>query len=261
MTGLELLTKIKRKVGTLTSTLKTYRVTRRLSATMLAGKMAGMVALSTILPANGLAATDVQSLFIPQSPQIEEQATVERPQLVLDATDPLSPIDVLDRPELTITVTESAAEAKARAERAQRVLQRVATVQVVATHADAVADVSLEVKRELAKSAAAAYGIDWKLVEAVWQIESGKRWKTTVRSSAGAQGPMQFMAGTWSHYAVDGNGDGVTDITDARDAVYAGAKYLAANGAATNVDGALLRYNHAQWYVTKVKNLVASIEG
>lgn len=260
MQVLELLRRIKETVGNLVSNVTKHNNARRLTATFLAGKMAGMVALSTILPANGLVATDVESLFIPKDIQVEEQATVERPKLVLDATDPLSPIDVTPRRELTITVTESPAEAKARSER-QRVRARQTTAFIAITHGEIVADVSLDVKRALAKSAAAAYGIDWKLVEAVWQIESGKRWKTSVQSSAGAQGPMQFMPGTWRGYATDGNGDGVTDITDARDAVYAGAKYLAANGAATNVDGALLRYNHAQWYVDKVKNLAASIEG
>ncbi len=232
----------------------TYRAMRRLSASLLAGKMAGMVALSTLLPAGGLAATDVQSLFLPVDVQVEEQATVDRPQLVLDATDPVDPITLADRPELTITVTESPVEAKARSAR------RKYASSGRAASADAVADVALAIKRELAQRAAAAYGIDWKLVEAVWQIESGKRWKSGVQSSAGAQGPMQFMPGTWRTYATDGNGDGVADITDAQDAVYAGAKYLAANGAATNVDGALLRYNHAGWYVTKVKNLAATIQ-
>lgn len=259
MQVLELLRRIKETVGNLIVKRTSYKTARRLSATMLAGKMAGMVALSTILPANGLVATDIESLFIPKDVEIQEQATVERPTLVLDATDLLYSVDVTPREQLTITVTESPSEAKARTERKRAV--RVVTTTSITQHADAVADVSLEVKRALAKSAAAAYGIDWKLVEAVWQIESGKRWKTNVQSSAGAQGPMQFMPGTWRGYATDGNGDGVTDITDARDAVYAGAKYLAANGAATNVDGALLRYNHAQWYVTKVKNLAASIEG
>lgn len=254
MQVLDLLWRIKDTAGIIRKELKKNRTRRRLSATILAGKMAGMVALSTILPANGLAATDVQSLFLTKDAEVAEQATVDRSQLVLDTTDPIDPIEVADRPELTITVTESPFEAKARTARAHSNHGR-------SVSANTAPDVSLSVKRELAKRAAAAYGIDWRLVEAVWQIESGKRWKTTVRSSAGAQGPMQFMPGTWRSYATDGNGDGTADVTDAQDAVYAGAKYLAANGAASNVDGALLRYNHAQWYVTKVKNLAASIEG
>lgn len=121
-------------------------------------------------------------------------------------------------------------------------------------------DASLEEKRSLAKRAAAAYGIDWRLVEAVWQIESGKSWDTQVTSYAGAQGPMQFMPGTWRSVGVDASGDGVADANNAEDAVYSGAKYLALNGAASgNIDHALYAYNHAGWYVAKVKNVMNSI--
>lgn len=121
-------------------------------------------------------------------------------------------------------------------------------------------DPDLATKRALAKSAAAKYGIDWRILEAVWQVESGKEWYTTTQSYAGAQGPMQFMRGTWNKYAVDGNGDGVADMYSAQDAVYAGANLLAQAGAAEgNVNSALLSYNHAQWYVDKVKGIAASI--
>lgn len=121
-------------------------------------------------------------------------------------------------------------------------------------------DVPLAQKRELAKRAAKEYGIDWKILEAVWQVESGKKWVTSVKSYAGAQGPMQFMRGTWNKYAVDGNNDGNKDINNAEDAVYAGANLLAQAGAASgNVDKALFSYNHAQWYVNKVKAVANSI--
>lgn len=122
-------------------------------------------------------------------------------------------------------------------------------------------DASLAEKRALAKRAAAKYGIDWRILEAVWQVESGKEWITEVKSSAGAQGPMQFMRGTWNKYAVDGNSDGSADINVAEDAVYAGANLLAQAGAASgDVNSALFSYNHAQWYVEKVKAVANSIQ-
>lgn len=117
-------------------------------------------------------------------------------------------------------------------------------------------------KRELVKRAASAWNIDWKVLEAVWQVESGKQMSTAVRSYAGAQGPCQFMSGTWRSYAEDGNGDGVKNINDARDCLFGAAKLLAVNGAASGaVDGALLHYNHSLSYVAKVKRLAAEIGG
>lgn len=124
------------------------------------------------------------------------------------------------------------------------------------------ADPGLAVKRLWAQKAASAYGIDWKILEAVWQVESGKRWHTTIRSYAGAQGPCQFMPGTWRAYAQDGNGDGIKDSTYAPDCLFGAAKLLAANGAASgNVTNALLRYNYSMSYVNKVIGIANSIEG
>lgn len=153
---------------------------------------------------------------------------------------------------------ENEAKAKAEAEAAssRTVVSRESTTR---STAKVESDPDLATKRALVKSAAAKYGIDWKILEAVWQVESGKSWDTAVSSSAGAQGPMQFMPGTWRAYGQDGDGDGQANAYDAHDALYGAANYLAASGAASNVDQALLSYNHAGWYVTKVKNVANSI--
>ena len=113
----------------------------------------------------------------------------------------------------------------------------------------------------LYKDAAARYGIPWNVLAAVHYVESGASGSTTRSSYAGAQGPMQFMPGTWRAYAVDGDGDGSTDIYNVYDAVYGAANLLAAGGAAEgNVDAALFNYNHAQWYVDKVNEVAESIQ-
>jgi membrane-bound lytic murein transglycosylase B len=96
-------------------------------------------------------------------------------------------------------------------------------------------------------------GMQWTLLAAVGQVESGHG-RHNGPSSAGAIGPMQFRPKTFEAYAVDGNHDGRRDPWNPADAVYTAAHFLCAGGAgsATGVQRALLRYNNAQWYVDLV---------
>jgi Transglycosylase SLT domain len=71
-------------------------------------------------------------------------------------------------------------------------------------------------------------------------------------SSAGAEGWMQFLPSSWAAYGVDANGDGFKDPYNPADAIFAAARYLRAAGAATNLRGAILAYNHSQAYVESV---------
>ena len=158
-----------------------------------------------------------------------------------------------------IVVGESEESRQAREAKAQR---QVVARQVVARSSSPARsyDIGVEAKHELAQSVAAKYGIDWKLLVAVWQVESGKSMGATRRSSAGAMGPMQFMPGTWRGVGVDGDGDGVKDANNVYDALHGGARYLASNGADRgDIDHALFRYNHSWSYVNKVKSIMNSI--
>ncbi len=184
---------------------------------------------------------------------IDSKDAVWRTELVLADTSPdlLKPAD--DRFNIETTVSRYQEE-QARLAEAERT--RIASARLAQRNSRRETDVPRERKVTLAQQAAVAYGVPAELLQAVWQIESGMRWFTDVRSSAGATGPFQFMPGTWQKYATDGNGDGVRDVRRAEDAAYGAARLLAANGAS---DGdyrrALRRYNNAEWYVDKVLSL------
>ncbi|MFC4449170.1 lytic transglycosylase domain-containing protein [Halorussus aquaticus] len=103
------------------------------------------------------------------------------------------------------------------------------------------------------------YGIDWTYLAGVGWVETqhGQYEAGCDTSSAGAKGPMQFMPSTWDAYGVDGDGNGVANICDYRDAIPAAANYLTASGAPENWDDALYAYNHSWSYVSDVKNAAA----
>lgn len=119
--------------------------------------------------------------------------------------------------------------------------------------ARAVEPISQKAYRKLYKEYAKRYGFgeDWYVLAAVGKVESDHG-ANMGPSTAGAMGPMQFLPSTWETSGVDGNGDGVANIMDPRDAIPAAASYLKTGGAPEDWYRALFTYNHADWYVVKV---------
>jgi hypothetical protein len=108
--------------------------------------------------------------------------------------------------------------------------------------------------RVLWQLAAQRYGVPWRVLAAINQIESNFG-RNMGPSSAGAVGWMQFLPSTWRRWGVDANGDGRADPANPADAIFAAARYLAAAGAGRDLRRAIFAYNHADWYVNDVLRL------
>ena len=100
------------------------------------------------------------------------------------------------------------------------------------------------------REAEAASGVGWNYLAAINLIES-RFGSIEGVSTAGAQGPMQFLPSTFDGY---GNGG---DIYSPRDSIMAAGRMLAANGFANDRDSAIFRYNNADRYVRAVNDYAA----
>jgi soluble lytic murein transglycosylase-like protein len=91
------------------------------------------------------------------------------------------------------------------------------------------------------KEAEKEFGVPWHYLAAINLVET-RMGRIRGVSSAGAQGPMQFMPGTWAAY-------GKGDVNDPRDAILGAARYLKASGAPGDMARALFAYNRHDGYV------------
>jgi hypothetical protein len=114
---------------------------------------------------------------------------------------------------------------------------------------------------DLFKESAATYcpGLSWTVLAAIGEIESGDG-ANDGPSSAGAEGPMQFLPSTWDLWGTDGFGPpGAPEIMNPLDAVPSAARLLCASGGGNpaTLAGAIFAYNHATWYVAEVLSLAS----
>lgn len=94
------------------------------------------------------------------------------------------------------------------------------------------------------------YRVPWELLAGIGMAET-RHGRNNHTSTAGAQGLMQFMPGTFAAYAVDGDGDGHRDIHSDADSIYSAANYLVHSGVRTGQAGvvqALWAYNRSVSY-------------
>jgi soluble lytic murein transglycosylase-like protein len=104
--------------------------------------------------------------------------------------------------------------------------------------------------RQWCRDAQVRFGVDWTILAAVNLVESAFG-RVRSASSAGAQGPMQFLPATWRRYGLGG------DVHDPHDAVLGAANYLRASGAQRDLRAALFAYNRSTLYVDAVLRYAA----
>lgn len=98
--------------------------------------------------------------------------------------------------------------------------------------------------RALYDQAEEATGIDWAFLAAINLLETGFG-RIDGLSTAGAQGPMQFLPTTFDEVS-----DG--DIRDPLDAIPAAARYLVRRGGPDDMHKALFGYNNSDSYVAAI---------
>jgi soluble lytic murein transglycosylase-like protein len=95
------------------------------------------------------------------------------------------------------------------------------------------------------RAAQRRFGVPWPVLASVNFVESAFG-RVRSNSTAGAQGPMQFIPSTWAAYGMGGN------VRDPHDAIMGAANYLRSSGAPSDLRGALYAYNPSSRYVDAV---------
>ncbi|WP_280370741.1 bifunctional lytic transglycosylase/C40 family peptidase [Nocardia wallacei] len=131
---------------------------------------------------------------------------------------------------------------------------------------DAVTDIPTEQLVLYQHAAPDCPGLDWSVLAAIGKIETdhGRSTLPGVHSgenSAGAAGPMQFLAPTFdsvtSRHPLPAGGASPPSRYNPSDAIHTAAHYLCDSGAPGDLRRAIFAYNHADWYVQQVLDQAA----
>ncbi|WAJ47780.1 transglycosylase SLT domain-containing protein [Mycobacterium sp. Aquia_216] len=191
---------------------------------------------------------DELALRDPSTPGAALDAAAHREQAAYRAIGRHAEWDAITRPR----VPPSLLDVYDRNVDARRQLTAMAQVKatVPAWHIDA--PVSFDELMSDYRAAESESGVGWNYLAAINFVETQFGSIVGV-STAGAQGPMQFLPSTFATYGQGG------DINSPRDSIMAAGRYLAANGFADDRDRALYGYNHAHQYVQAVDQYAAVI--
>jgi cell wall-associated NlpC family hydrolase len=131
----------------------------------------------------------------------------------------------------------------------------------VAPSSEALSEIPTDYLAAFRAAAANCLGLPWSVLAGIGRVETDFGRDTQV-SSAGAVGPMQFLADTFAAYdtPVPPGGADPPSALDPTDAIYGAARLLCANGAKDGADipGAIYAYNHSKAYVAQVLSYAAT---
>ena len=189
---------------------------------------------------------DEQALRDPSTPEAALQAAARRQQAAYRAIGRDSQLDAITRPRIPAAL-QQVYDLNVDARRQLTAMAETRdTIPAWRLAAPAPPDELLGYYRE----AEAASGVGWNYLAAINLVET-RLGSVVGPSSAGAQGPMQFLPSTFAGYGEGG------DIYSPRDSILAAGRYLAANGFAGDHDRAIFQYNHAAQYVRAVNDYAA----
>ena len=97
------------------------------------------------------------------------------------------------------------------------------------------------------------FRVGWNVLASVNLVETNFG-RLRNSSSAGAEGPMQFIPATWRAFGMGG------DVHDPHDAILGAANYLHHAGAPGNYTRALFSYNNSYLYVDAVERLARQMK-
>jgi membrane-bound lytic murein transglycosylase B len=189
---------------------------------------------------------DEQALRNPSTPEAALEAAAHRQQAAYRAIGRHSEWDAITRPRIPPPLLES----YDRNVDARRQLAAMAHIKDTLPPWRIVPPAPADELLGYYRDAEAASGVGWNYLAAINLIET-RFGSIDGVSTAGAQGPMQFLPATFIAY-----GDG-GDIHSPRDSIMAAGRYLAANGFANDRDHAIFRYNNAAEYVRAVDDYAA----
>jgi membrane-bound lytic murein transglycosylase B len=189
---------------------------------------------------------DEQALRDPSTPEAGLVAAARRQQAAYRAIGRHPDWDAVTRPRIPLALLE----VYDRNVDARRQLTAMAQVKDTLPAWRIKAPVPAEELLREYREAESASGVGWNYLAAINLIETHFGSIDGV-STAGAQGPMQFMPSTFAAYGAGG------DINSPHDSIMAAGRYLAANGFANDRDHAIYRYNNANEYVQAVNDYAA----